>query len=153
MTLTVNTAAMALGLFAVLWSVKHPLEGSDAYVLVAVYLILLKLALIVALAMLFSCFTTPFLAILFTAGMYLAGIFAGELRTVRGVSLTESTMAMLRGISYLLPNIQNFNVMGVVTHGGKGACDAGPRSVTLHAGYCAIVLLGAALIFSRRNLK
>ncbi len=76
-TLTVNTAAMALGLFAALWTVKHTLEKADWYVLVAVYLILLKLALIVALALLFSCFTTPFLAILFTAGIYVAGIFAG----------------------------------------------------------------------------
>ena len=72
MTLTVNTAAMAAGLYIALWSVNHALLKSDTYVLVAVYLILLKLALIVALALLFSCFTTPFLAILFTAGMYVA---------------------------------------------------------------------------------
>jgi len=78
MTLTVNTAAMALGLYAALWTVKHPLAAADGYVLVGVYLILLKLALIVALAMLFSCFTTPFLAILFTAGIYVAGVFAGD---------------------------------------------------------------------------
>src|SRR5580693_10538631 len=49
MTLTVNTAAMAAGLYIALWNVKHPLLKSDAYILVAVYLILLKLALIVAL--------------------------------------------------------------------------------------------------------
>ncbi len=41
MTLAVNTSAMAVGLYVVLWSVKHPLERSDWYVLVAVYLILL----------------------------------------------------------------------------------------------------------------
>jgi len=60
MTLTVNTAAMAVGLYLALWAVKHTLEKSDGWILVAVYLILLKLALIVALALLFSCFTTPF---------------------------------------------------------------------------------------------
>ena len=69
---------MALGLYGALWTVKHPLEKMDAYVLVAVFLILLKLALIVALAMLFSCFTTPFLAILFTAGIYVAGDVAAR---------------------------------------------------------------------------
>src|SRR5271167_3990443 len=46
MTLVVNTAAMSLGLYGALWTVKHPLERADAYVLVAIYLILLKLALI-----------------------------------------------------------------------------------------------------------
>ena len=39
MTLTVNTAAMAVGLYAALWAVKHPLVPADAYVFVAVYLI------------------------------------------------------------------------------------------------------------------
>lgn len=152
-TLTVNTAAMALGLMGVLWSVKHPLEASDAYILVAVYLILLKLAIIVSLALLFSCFTTPFLAILFTAGMYVAGVFAGELRSVRAVNLTDQTMSLLRGISYVLPNIQNFNVMGAVAH-GQGIPAQFVLYATLYAVlYCAIVLTGAGLVFSRRNLK
>ena len=117
MTLTVNTAAMAVGLYVALWTVKHPLERSDWYLLVAVYLILLKLALIVALAMLFSCFTTPFLAILFTVGMYIAGVFAEDLRTMQALDLTPLTMKSLRGISYLLPNFENFNVMEAVAHG------------------------------------
>src|SRR6201993_448901 len=94
MTLTVNTAAMAAGLYLALWTVKHPLLKSDAYILVAVYLILLKLAVIVALALLFSCFTTPFLAILFSAGIYVAGLFAADLRTVKGVDLDSGSLQL-----------------------------------------------------------
>src|SRR2546426_9203591 len=56
LTLAVNTAAMALGLLLVMIYVKHTLERSDAVVLVAVYFILLKLALIVALRT-SECFT------------------------------------------------------------------------------------------------
>jgi len=153
MTLTLNTAAMTVGLYFVLWTVKHPLTGSDAYVMVAVYLILLKLALIVALAMLFSCFTTPFLAILFTLGLYLAGLFAEELRTMKTVNLTESTMRMFRGISYLLPNFENFNVMGAVAH-GRGVSRVLVLQDTGYALlYAAMVLAAAAMIFSKRNLK
>ena len=105
--------------------VKHHLERSDWYVLVAVYLILLKLALVVALAMLFSCFTTPFLAILFTAGIYIAGVFAEDLRTMQAMDITPATMKLLRGISYLLPNFENFNVMGAVAHGRGVPGDSG----------------------------
>ena len=94
MTLAVNTTAMAVGLYVALWMVKHPLD-SDWCVLVAVYLILLKLALIVALAMLFSCFTTPLLAILFTAAIYIAGVFAEELRTMH--CTCPSTVEILPG--------------------------------------------------------
>jgi ABC-type transport system involved in multi-copper enzyme maturation permease subunit len=153
MTLTVNTAAMAVGLYAALWSVKHPLMHSDAYILVAVYLILLKLALIVALALLFSCFTSPFLAILFTAGLYVAGLFAADLRAVRAVRLDPSALQFMRGISYLLPNFQNFNVMAAVVH-GQSVPGSFVRDATLYALlYISIVLAGAAVVFSRRNLK
>jgi ABC-type transport system involved in multi-copper enzyme maturation permease subunit len=153
MTLTVNTAAMAAGLYIALWSVQRAWQPSDIYILTAVYLIVLKLALIVALALLFSCFTTPFLAILFTIGIYVAGLLAGDLRTVHGVEIDPGTLKMMRGISYLLPNFENFNVMGAVVH-GRGVPLAVVWQATLYAVlYMAIVLTGAAIVFSRRNLK
>ena len=153
LTLAVNTAAMAIGLYAALLTVKHFLEKSDAYILVAVYLILLKLAVIVALALLFSCFTTPFLAILFTAGLYGAGLFATDLRTARGLNMDPSSLRVMRGVSYVIPNFQNFDVMGAVVH-GHGVPGSFLAQATLYAAlYIAIVLLGAAVIFSRRNLK
>jgi ABC-type transport system involved in multi-copper enzyme maturation permease subunit len=153
MTLTVNTAAMAAGLYVALWTVKHPLLKSDAYILVAVYLILLKLALIVALALLFSCFTTQFLAILFTVGMYVAGLFAADLRTVHEVGINPGAFQLMRGISYVLPNFQNFDVMGPVVH-GRGVPSLIVWHATLYAIlYIAMVLVGAAVVFSRRNLK
>jgi ABC-type transport system involved in multi-copper enzyme maturation permease subunit len=153
MTLTVNTAAMTVGLYLALWTVKHPLASSDGYLLLAVYLILLKLALIVALAMLFSCFTSPFLAILFTAGIYLAGLFAGELRTMQAVNLSPAAMSLFRAISYLLPNFENFNVMGVVAHGRPVPAALVWQSTVYATLYAAVVLAGAAVVFSRRNLK
>src|SRR5690348_12369539 len=56
LTLAVNTLAMAVGLFAALLYVKRHLESFDAVLLVAIYFILLKLMLVVALALLFSCY-------------------------------------------------------------------------------------------------
>jgi len=153
LTLTVNTAAMAAGLFLVLSYVKHSIERADTAVLVAVYFILLKLALMVALAMLFSCFTTPLLAILFTAGLYIAGLFVHEMRGLQG-GLVDPTMSrLLRWISYVLPNFENFDVMGAAAHGRAipGALIA--QNTVYAALYCAIVLAVATAIFSQRNLK
>jgi ABC-type transport system involved in multi-copper enzyme maturation permease subunit len=152
-TLAVNTAAMAVGLYVALWSVKHALAASDWYVLVAVYLIWLKLALIVALAMLFSCFTTPFLAILFTVGIYIAGLYAEDLRTMQAMNLTATTMKCLRGISYALPNFENFNVMGAVAHSRGVPATLVWQDTAYAVVYAAIVLWGSAMIFARRNLK
>jgi ABC-type transport system involved in multi-copper enzyme maturation permease subunit len=153
LTLSVNTAAMAAGLFAALYYVKHPLERADGVALVAIYFILLKLAVVVALALLFSCYTTPLLAILFTAGLYISGLFVKEMRDLHSDTLAPTVQTFLRWLSYLLPNFENFDVMASAAHGR-----AIPATLILHitayaALYCAIVLAAASAIFSRRNLK
>ncbi|MGB7436243.1 MAG: hypothetical protein WBW49_12575, partial [Candidatus Acidiferrum sp.] len=72
---------------------------------------------------------------------------------MKAVDLTPATMRMLRGISYLLPNFENFNVMGAVAH-GQGVPGTLVWQDTLYAIlYAAIVLAAAAMVFSRRNLK
>ena len=153
LTLTVNTAAMAAGLFLALLYVKHSLERSDAVVLVAIYFILLKLALVVALALLFSCYTTPLLAILYTAGLYIAGLFVQEMRTLRTDLMNPALATFLRWLSYLLPNFENFDVMGAAAHGRAIPGALIWQNTAYAVLYCAIVLLAAAAVFSRRNLK
>ena len=153
LTLAVNTAAMGLGLVLVMIYVKHTLERGDTAVLVAVYFILLKLALVVALALMFSCFTTPLLAILFTMGLYIAGLYVQELRSLPVNVMSQAMAAFTKGLSYLLPNFENFNVMAMAAH-GKAVPGAFILQNTLYtAVYCTIVLTAAAAVFSRRNLK
>lgn len=153
LTLTVNTAAMAAGLFLVLWYVKHSLASEDSAVLIAVYFILLKLALVVALAMLFSCFTTPLLSILFTAGLYISGLFVEEMRAFHSLTPKPVLEAIMRRLSYLLPNFQNFDVMASAAHGRAVPGVLILENTIYTVVYCAIVLLTAAAVFSRRNLK
>jgi Cu-processing system permease protein len=153
LTLAVNTAAMAAGLFLAMLFVKHSISRGDAVVLTAVYFILLKLALVVALAMLFSCFTSPLLAILFTGGLYVAGLFVAQLRSLEMTQLNAQTQKLLSVLSYLLPNFGNYDVMGAAAHGRPV-----PGGLILHNTlytvlYCAIVLSAAAVIFSRKDLK
>jgi ABC-type transport system involved in multi-copper enzyme maturation permease subunit len=153
LTLAVNTAAMAVGLLLAMIYVKHALERSDAVVLVAVYFILLKLALIVALALLFSCFTTPLLAILFTVGLYIVGLYVQELRNLPVEVMSPAMAAFTKWLSYLLPNFENFNVMALAAH-GRAVPGALILQNTLYTVvYCTIVLTAAAAVFSRRNLK
>ncbi|MHB8474643.1 MAG: ABC transporter permease [Candidatus Acidiferrales bacterium] len=153
LTLAVNTLAMAAGLFAALLYVKHHLERTDAVLLIAIYFILLKLMLVVALALLFSCYSTPLLAILYTSAFYVAGLFVEDMRTFHFAAESPAMVALMRGLSYLLPNFENFDVMGAAAHGTEI-----PRALILQntayaALYCSIVLLIAAAVFSRRNLK
>ena len=68
LTLLVNTSFMTLGLAAALYYVGRPFVHRDASILVAVYFILLELALVTALALFFSCFSSPMLSTLVYAG-------------------------------------------------------------------------------------
>jgi ABC-type transport system involved in multi-copper enzyme maturation permease subunit len=153
LTLAVNTAAMAAGLFLVMLYVKHSLQREDAVVLVAVYFIWLKLALMVALALLFSCFTTPLLAILFAAGLYIVGLYVQELRNLPTDVMSPAMAAFTKWLSYLLPNFENFNVMAMAAHGRVVPGTLILQNTLYAVIYCAIVLTGAAAVFSRKNLK
>jgi ABC-type transport system involved in multi-copper enzyme maturation permease subunit len=153
LTLAVNTAAMTLGLLLAMVSVKHSLETSDRAVLVAVYFILLKLALIVALALMFSCFTTPLLAILFTVGLYIVGLYVQELRNLPAQVMTPATAALTKGLSYLLPNFENFNVMAMAAHGQTVPGTLILQNTVYTVVYCTIALVAASAVFSRKNLK
>jgi len=153
LTLAVNTVAMAAGLFAALLYVKRHLESADAVLLVAIFFILLKLMLVVALALLFSCYSTPLLAILYTSAFYVAGMFVEEMRTFRAETLSPQMAAFLRGLSYLLPNLENFNVMAAAAHGRAVPGALILQNTAYAALYCTLVLLIAMAVFSRRNLK
>ena len=153
LTLTVNTAAMAIGLLLALLYLKHALQYGDVAVFIAVYFILLKLAIVVALALLFSCFTSQFLAILFTASLYVAGLFISQMRNLDGSRVGPAMKVFFSWVSYALPNFQNFDVMAAAAHGR-----AIPVALILHNTlyamlYCTIVLSAATVVFSRRNLK
>lgn len=153
LTLAVNTAAMGLGLFLALMYLKQTSVHGDATVLVAVYFIWLKLALVVALALLFSCFTTPLLAILFTAGLYIAGLYVQELRDLPKEVMSPGMAAFTKWFSYLLPNFENYNIMAMAAHGRSVPRVFILQNTLYTVLYCAIVLTGAVLVFSRRNLK
>jgi ABC-type transport system involved in multi-copper enzyme maturation permease subunit len=153
LTLAVNTLAMAAGLFAALLYVKHHLERADAVLLVAIYFILLKLMLVVALALLFSCYTTPLLAILYTSALYVAGLFVEDMRTFHLTTANPAVAGLMRGLSYLLPNFENFNVMAAAAHGREIPSVLILQNTAYAVLYCGIVLTIAAAVFSRRNLK
>ena len=153
LTLAVNTLAMAAGLFAALLYVKRHLESFDAVLLVAIYFILLKLMLVVALALLFSCYSTPLLAILYTTALYISGLFVEDIRTFHSTTTGAGSSPFMVVLSYLLPNFENFNVMAAAAHGRAIPASLILQNTLYAAIYCAIVLLVAVAVFSKRNLK
>jgi len=64
----------------------------------AVYFILLKLALVVALALLFPAYTTPLLSSCPQPDCYIAGLFVMEMRAVQSGTISPALGALLRGL-------------------------------------------------------
>jgi ABC-type transport system involved in multi-copper enzyme maturation permease subunit len=153
LTLAVNTGLMTLGVFAALFYVTGAFHRPDAWVLVAVYLILLKLALVTSLALLFSCFSTPLLSTVFTIGLYLAGTFAQDIRDFGALTESRVVGAATSFLYYLLPNFSNFNVIAPVAYGHGVPLTLVLSNTAYAAAYILLVLLGASAIFSSRNLK
>ena len=154
LTLVVNTALMTLGLAVALVLRERKFERGDATILVAVYFILLELALVTALALFFSCFSSPMLSTLYTLGIYIAGVFAPAYSSVSEFTSKSAALAAItRFIYYLLPNFHNFNVIAAAAHG-----EAMPLALIWHntlyaALYVILILVASSAVFSGRNLK
>jgi Cu-processing system permease protein len=153
LTLLVNTSLMLLGLFAALLYVSHHLERADVGILIAAYFILLQLALVTALAVFFSCFSSPMLSTLFTLGIYVAGVFAKDIRDVSMITQSPAAGWICRAVYYLLPNFHNFNVIGLAAHGESIPSDLLWQNSAYAALYVAVLLIASAAVFSWRNLK
>jgi ABC-type transport system involved in multi-copper enzyme maturation permease subunit len=153
LTLAVNTTFMTLGLAAALLYVGRHFERSDASILVAVYFILLEFALVTALALFFSCFSSPMLSTLFTLGIYATGVFAEDIHGVGDFTRNSGLLGVTRAVYYLVPNFHNFNVIATVAHGGAIPFSLVWQNTLYAALYVAVLLLAASAVFSRRNLK
>jgi Cu-processing system permease protein len=153
LTLAVNTSFMALGLAAALLYVGHKFIRPDLSILVAVYLILLELALITAIALFFSCFSTPMLSTLLTLGIYVAGFFANDIRDLGGFTQSGAVKTLTHLLYYLIPNFRNFNAIAAASHGDAISAALVAQNTLYAALYVMIVLFAASAVFSRRSLK
>jgi len=151
-TLAVNTFCMALGVFLALLYAVHKFEKADGWVILALYFIVLQFLIVCALALMFSSFSSPLLAAVFTFALFVIGSLSEDLRgfaaMAHGVAKWVVTAA-----AYLVPNFSTLNVISMVAHG-----EAIPsRLIVYNTAYAVLYSIMAVsagvLIFERRNLK
>ncbi len=152
-TLALNTAFMTAGVALALLYVKGGLHAADARVLVGVLFILLQLFLLTGLALLFSSFATPIVSTLGALGLYVAGIFSQDIRAFGEISKDATVKALTGFLYYILPNFGAFNVISAIAHDQKVPGALIGWNILYTIVYVAIMLLGAAAIFSKRDLK
>jgi ABC-type transport system involved in multi-copper enzyme maturation permease subunit len=163
LTLLVNVAIMAAALYVVLGamvlfgppSLTAALDAPalDARLLVAIGLIFVELALVTALALFFSTFSSPMLSAAFTFGLYIVGQFNADLKRFDQVVNSRVAAWLARALYYLLPNLAPFDVKAQVVHGQPIASGYVAMTLGYAVIYIALVLLASITVFARRDFK
>lgn len=163
-TLLVNLAVMAAAYYVVLaclaWLLPpaavraQPAGPTDPRLLLAVAMIACELSLVTAVALFCSTFSSSALvSAALTIGLYIAGQFGADLRTLDQVVDSPAAAALGRGLYYLLPNFAAFDIKAQVVHALP--IEPGYLVMTgLYAvGYIALLLTASVMIFARRDFK
>lgn len=150
LTLFVNTAIMTVGFIAVLLLTG---VGFDIGLMKAIALIVLELLLIVAVAVMFSTFTTPTLSATFTLAVYVIGHMTEDLKVLGNKLENPLVSGVLSVLYYGLPNLGYFNVKGEAVHGIPISLSYLLLTTSYGVTYTAFVMIAAGLIFQRRDFK
>jgi len=151
-TLAVNAFFMAIGVFGALLYVSRHFERADAWLLVALYFIVLQFIIITALALLFSSFSSPLLSAVFAFSLFVIGSFAEDLRGFAAMT-TGIARWLALGSAYLVPNFSALNVIGSVAHAQPVSGQLVIYNTAYALIYATMVLSAAVVIFEHRNLK
>jgi ABC-type transport system involved in multi-copper enzyme maturation permease subunit len=163
LTLAVNLLIMAVALYAVLaymaWKLgpeaaaQSGIPVLDPMLTRAIGLTFVELAIVTAIAIFFSTFSTPVLSAALTFGIFVAGRFSGDLRNFDQVVQSQAVARLTQLLYWILPNLAPFDVRAQVVHGQ--AVPLGYVALTSAYGllYIAALLVPAAVIFSRRDFR
>jgi ABC-type transport system involved in multi-copper enzyme maturation permease subunit len=149
----VLTLAVMLGLMSLLFLVIlffHSFRF-EAALLVAILYIFIELVLITAVAIFFSCFSTPILSSIFTLSFYLIGHTSWGLKALIQKIPPGVGRTLAKGLFVLLPDLEALNFKTEVVHGIAVPPAALVNGLLYAACYTAFVLALAVLVFRKRD--
>lgn len=163
LTLVVNLTVMTIAIYGVLawmeWSSPANIKAAweapalDPALLKAILLIAMELLLVVAVALLFSTFSSPLLAASLTLGLYIVGHFNADLRNFDAVVDAPVLAAVAKGVYYTLPNLAPFDVKAQVVHAQPVTLTYVALTSLYAVAYIGALLALASVIFAHRDFK
>jgi len=149
-TLWLQVIIMAVVFVSISWITGAALTTGHLW---AVVLAAMEFAVLVAVAILFSSFTTPFLASMFTAGFYFVGHLTRDLREIGAAAKSDSAARATELLYALVPDLERFNVTVEAVHGLPiPAAQVGIAGLMMVL-YCVVLLGIASLAFERRDFR
>lgn len=83
----------------------------------SMFLSTLEASLLILISILFSSIASPILAAIFTFSIYIAGHASESVRIAIALSEKSVYPTVLKGIYYLLPNLEKFNMRNAIVYG------------------------------------
>jgi ABC-type transport system involved in multi-copper enzyme maturation permease subunit len=149
-TVWMQLAIMALAFAAVSWGSGAPVGRGHA---AACLLLGVELALVVAIATLFSAFTTPMLSSLFAGGLWVVGDLTRDLRAIGAGSELPEVRLATAWLHRVLPDLASFDLRIEAVHGLAITASDVALPLAYGVAYCAVVLVCAVAIFERRDFR
>ena len=153
LTLFLSSVATAAAIAVALIYAQGGVAAAQLRLWPAAWLIFLELAIITAVTLLFSCFSSPTLSALFALLVFLIGRWSPDLKLLAETSSSAVARAVSRALYHLLPNLANFNYINETARGETAPWRMVAGNTAYAVFYIAATLAAAALIFNRRNFK
>lgn len=148
LTLFVMLTSMSLIFLGLVFAHTLSLEPK---LLLAIAFIFVELVLITAVAILFSCFSTPILSALFSLSFYLIGHFSWSLETLLR-KLRPGPGRVVGQVFYaILPDLENFNFKTEAVHALAIPPGFALYSLLYGAVYTLFLLTLAVMVFRKRD--
>jgi ABC-type transport system involved in multi-copper enzyme maturation permease subunit len=112
-----------------------------------------ELALIVAIAIFFSAFTTPMLASLFSCGLFAIGHLSRDLRELGLRSTEPAVRAVTQFLHRVLPDLSSFDLGTQAVHQLPLTASDVVFPLLYAIGYVTVLLVAASLVFERRDFR
>ncbi len=151
LTMLVNVLVMGIGISCALLYVG----GGNLALTIwgAIFLIYLELAILTAVAILFSSFSSPALSALLTFFVFIIGHFSQSLREFAANLGSAAAKIFFSFLYYLLPNLSLYGFRTNAAHGDTPPVSMLGDAVVYALIYIIILLTVTILVFSRRNFK
>ena len=153
LTLLVNVLVMGAGVSLALVYVSGGFDPLVWSIWPAIFLIYFELAILTAVALLFSSFSSPALSALLTFFVFVIGHFSSDLKGLATSLGSAVARIFFTVIYYLVPNFANYSFVTPAAHGHVPGIRHFAASLLYALLYVVVVLAATTLIFRRRNFK
>lgn len=143
-----NVAIMFAMFLATIWLSGFTIHGA---LFQAVQLIVVESLLLMAIALLFSTFSSATLSVSMTIGLYIVGHLTGDLKIIAEKSSSQVAKGLMTSLYYVCPNLEALNIKGQAASGVSIAIETQVLVTTYGVLYAGLLLFIACLIFQRRE--